>query len=85
MHPEDGIIAAGDLNEKVGSHRIEKTVGTFEIGEPNGNGKILIKTCACSGLKMMNTSYRHKMNHKIIWNARGQYSMIDYITANEEK
>ena len=83
INPEEGIIVAGDLNEKVGLQKVGKTVGTFGIDETNGNGKRLIETCAFNGLKIMNTFYKHKLTHKITWSARGLYSMIDYIIANE--
>lgn len=84
VDPQDYLIIAGDLNAKVGDKKMGKTVGTYGYRGINQNGKRLIDYCVYNQLRIMNTFYKHKDQHKITWSARGSVSAIDYVITNEK-
>lgn len=84
MNPEDYVILAGDMNARVGNRKVSRAIGTFGLPEVNRNGERLTDFCIYNQLRAMNTFFRHKEKHKITWSARGSYSLIDYVIANEK-
>lgn len=73
----------GDLNARVGNGAIAGIKQRFNEENINENGEALINFCAMNELRINNTFFDHKPQHKITWrNTRGQSSMIDYIISN---
>jgi hypothetical protein len=79
--PRDAIlIMTGDMNARVGNMPIPGIKQRFNEGEINDNGDLLINFCSMNSLRINNTFFNHKRNHKITWSdSRGRHSTIDYI------
>lgn len=81
--PTERIIILGDLNARVGNSVIPGIMNRFNEDQLNDNGEILVDFCARHSLRINNTFYPHKLQHKITWqNSRGQHSMIDFVLSN---
>ena len=77
------IIVLGDLNARIGNDVIPgiKQKNNEEI--INENGEALIDFCSRNELRINNTYFPHKDQHKYTFNNnRGQRSMIDFIITN---
>ena len=52
----------------------------FNENEMNENVDLLTNVCSMNSLRINNTFFKHKWNHKITWSeSRGRHSMIDYV------
>lgn len=82
INKNDYLILTGDFNARVGNTAIKGILGTN--GEPtlNSNGRRLIDFSAFNGLKITNTFFKHKDNHKYTWSERGTRTIIDYVLVN---
>jgi len=82
--PKDTLlIMMGDMNARVGNMPVPGVKQCFNEGEINDNGDLLINFCSMNSLRMNNTFFNHKRDHKITWSdSRGWHSMIDYIITN---
>jgi hypothetical protein len=78
----------GDLNALIGNEIINGVKQRFNEPESNDNGEQLIDLCARNELRITNTYFPHKPQHKFtipsltnpnIENTRGDKSMIDFI------
>lgn len=77
------VIILGDLNARVGNKVLPGIMNRFNEEHTNGNGEILIDFCARYSLRINNTFFPHKPQHKITWqNTRGQQSIIDFVISN---
>lgn len=76
------LIISRDLNAHVGHQRIETTVETFGVRKINKNGKRLVEFCGYNDLRIMNTFFKHRLEHKYAWSARELNSLVDYIIVN---
>jgi len=73
----------GDMNARVGNMPIPGVKQRFNETEINDNGDLLINFCYMNSLRINNTFFNHKRNHKITWSySRGRHSTIDYIITN---
>lgn len=82
--PKDALlIMMGDMNARIGNMPVPGIKQRFNESEINENGDLLINFCSMNSLRINNTFYKHKWNHKITWSdSRGRHSMIDYIITN---
>lgn len=79
---QDEVILMGDLNARVGDE-VVKGVKCKYNEEATKNGEQLVQLCAQNELRMNNTFYPHKPQHKFTYeNTRGHKSTIDYIITN---
>lgn len=79
---QNEIVILEDLNAR-GSEAIAGIKNRFNEDDINDNGKMLIHFCALNELRINNTFYPHKLQHKVTYeNARGQKSTIDYVITN---
>lgn len=79
----DEIIILGDLNARVGDNVIPGIKERFNEEPVNENGNQLIEFCLQNCLRINNTFYDHKPQHKYTFmNTRGQKSTIDYVITN---
>ena len=65
----DIIILAGDFNAKTGlSHEnYPSVVGRYGKGKTNSNGEFLIEFALKNELFLTNTTFKHKMLHRMTW------------------
>ena len=80
---KENIILARDFNGRIGNQPITECIGTHGEQVTNHNGAALRDFCAFNKLKITNSFYRHKGIHKFTWEARGTWSIIDYIIIND--
>jgi hypothetical protein len=80
----DYIIAAGDLNARIGNMVTPKLIGPHGERIINTNGKQLRDFCMYNNLRITNTYHPHKDIHKYTWTERGNRSIIDNIIANKK-
>ncbi|XP_045480919.1 uncharacterized protein LOC123685307 [Harmonia axyridis] len=79
----EAMIVLGDCNARIGSEIIPGIKQRFNEEVINSNGELLINLCALSELRINNTFFHHKAQHKYTFeNSRGQRSTIDYILSN---
>ena len=79
----DEVIILGDFNARIGNEVIAGIKHRFNEETLNENGETLIHFCAQNELRINNTFYPHKIQHKWTFeNTRGQKSMIDYVLTN---
>ncbi|XP_044755383.1 craniofacial development protein 2-like [Coccinella septempunctata] len=79
----DKVIILGDLNARIGQEVIPNIKQKFNESIINENGELLIDFCANNELRINNTFFFHKPQHKFTFNnRRGQRSMIDFIISN---
>lgn len=82
---KDRIIIFGDLNARIGNDEIANVKQRFNEPDKNENGELLIDFCARNELRINNTYFPHKDQHKYTFNnTRGQRSMIDFVITNRE-
>ena len=73
----------GDMNARIGNMPVPGVKQRFNEGEINNNGDLLTNFCSMNSLRINNTFFHHKWDHKITWSdSRGRQSMIDYIITN---
>ncbi|XP_065172608.1 uncharacterized protein [Atheta coriaria] len=73
----------GDMNARIGNTAIKGIKQRFNESDLNDRGEMLIEFCAQNELRINNTFYQHKLQHKITFsNNRGDTSMIDFIVTN---
>ncbi|XP_055377908.1 craniofacial development protein 2-like [Condylostylus longicornis] len=73
----------GDMNARVGNNVVDGVKQRFSEDQTNENGIKLTLFCANNELRINNTYFNHKKQHKITWsNTRGSTSTIDYIITN---
>ena len=82
--PKDAkLIIMGDMNARIGSSIIPGIKQRFNEDHMNENGYLLNSLCTTNSLRINNTFFKHKEQHKITWsNSRCQQSIIDYIITN---
>ena len=78
--PRDALlIMMGDMNARVGNMPITGVKQRFYEAEINENGDF----CSINSLRINNTFFNHKTNHKVTWSdSRGRHSTIDYTITN---
>lgn len=80
---EDEIMILGDFNARIGDEVIPGIKNRFNEETINTNGELMLQLCTQNELRINNTFYPHKPQHKYTFeNTRGQKSMIDYIITN---
>ncbi|XP_050455169.1 craniofacial development protein 2-like [Cataglyphis hispanica] len=80
---EHKILIMGDLNARIGNAVVDGVKQRFNEAHINDNGEKLDAFCAQNRLRINNTYYDHKDQHKITWaNTRSQTSMINFIISN---
>lgn len=80
---KEKIIVAGDFNARVGRNIIPGIKQRFNEDSINENGEMMVDFCNDNELRINNTFFDHKYQHKYTWeNTRGHKSMIDYISSN---
>ncbi|XP_045466584.1 craniofacial development protein 2-like [Harmonia axyridis] len=73
----------GDRNARIGNNVVQGVKHHFNDEHLNENRKALVDLCDRHNIRINNTFFRHKSQHKITWqNSRGQSSTIDYILSN---
>ncbi|XP_055384192.1 uncharacterized protein LOC129613898 [Condylostylus longicornis] len=81
--PRDEIILLGDFNARVGNDAVRGIKQRFNESEMNDNGERLTQFCAQNELRINNTFFDHKLQHKYTFvDSRGRKSIIDYIITN---
>ena len=80
----DYIVAARDYNARVGNIPIDRILGTNDELATDSNGHKLKEFASVNEVKIVNTFFRHKDIHKMMWSARGYRSIIDYILTNKK-
>lgn len=77
------VLVLGDLNARIGNNVIHGIKNRFNEEACNDNGVMLTQFCADNELRINNTFFKHKIQHKITWqNNRNQTSILDYIVSN---
>ena len=89
VYAHDVLLLMGDFNAKVGcdNERVwSGAVGRFGIGARNDNGQRLLELCVMNGLKVTNTFFNHKLNHKTTWTSPDglTQNLIDYVIVNRK-
>ncbi|XP_056641539.1 uncharacterized protein LOC130448275 [Diorhabda sublineata] len=80
---QDEIMILGDFNGRIGNEVISGIKNRFNEETLNSNEEQLIQFCAYNELRINNTLYPHKQQHKYTFeNTRGHKSIIDYIITN---
>lgn len=83
LNNTDKIIILGDLNARIGREVIPGIKQKYNEEITNENGELLIDFCARNELRINNTYFPHKEQHKYTFrNTRDQKSMIDYVISN---
>ena len=82
--PKDALlIMMGDMNARIGNIPVQGVKQRFNESEMSENGDLLTNFCSMNSLRINNTFFKHKWNHKITWSdSRGRHLMIDYIITN---
>ena len=81
--PQDEIIILGDLNARIGNEYIPGVKNRYNEEAKNESGEQLIHLCAQNELRINNTFFPHKPQHKFTFeNTRGHKSVIDYVITN---
>lgn len=82
--PKDEVIILGDLNARVGNNVIPRVKSLFNEAITNENGDQLSSFCMHNELRINNTFFDHKPQHKYTFhNSRGLKSTIDFIITNK--
>ncbi|XP_071648484.1 craniofacial development protein 2-like [Temnothorax longispinosus] len=82
-------VLMGDLNAKVGSGRVGRTVGDFGLGERNERGDRFVEFCAGYGLAIMNTFFELPKRRLYTWKSpadapdRVVRNQIDFFTIQQ--
>lgn len=76
----DKIFIMGDFNSRIGNQVIPGVMQRYNEEISNENGNMLLDICAHNELRINNTFFDHKKQHKYTFhNTRGQKSMIDFV------
>ncbi|XP_055389945.1 uncharacterized protein LOC129618936 [Condylostylus longicornis] len=79
----DKLVIMGDFNARIGDEILNGVKNRFNESVINENGEKLIEFCSQNLLRLNNTFFPHKPQHKYTWsNTRGHQSTIDYIITN---
>lgn len=82
---KEKIIILGDLNVRIDNEAIPQIKQRFNEEDHNDNGDLLIDFCTHNSLRINNTFFDHKTQHKYTFeNIQGRRSMIDYTITNRE-
>ena len=75
----------GDFNAKIGSVKVEDTIGPHGIGSRNDRGDKLVEWCLENDLAVMNTWFRHHKRRLWTWKSPGDLTrnQIDFIIINK--
>ncbi|XP_055385805.1 craniofacial development protein 2-like [Condylostylus longicornis] len=85
IRADEKLILLGDFNARIGDNVISGIKQRFNENVINENGEKLIEFFSQNLLRINNTFFNHKLQHKYTWsNTRGQQSMIDFIITNRE-
>lgn len=77
------IVLMGDFNARIGDSIIPGITQRYNETASNPSGEIMLDFCSYNELRINNTFFPHKPQHKITWsNSRGQSSIIDYVVTN---
>lgn len=77
------IFVIGDLNAKIGNQAISGVMQKYNKDELNDNGELLITMSTQSELRINNTYFQHKWQHKYTWsNTRRHTSVINRVITN---
>jgi hypothetical protein len=83
INKSDFIAIMGDFNARAGNIKIHNNIGPNGENTCNRNGKKLIDFAIYNNMKITNTWFQHKDNHKYTWSERGQRSIIVYMIRNK--
>lgn len=79
------LIVLGDFNARIGNKAIPGVMQRFNEDRLNDSGEMLINLCAQTELRINNTFFQHKTQHKLTFaNTRGHQTTIDYILTNRK-
>jgi hypothetical protein len=79
------LIMLGDFNARIGNTIIPGIKQRFNESALNRNGEMLIDVCSRNEMRICNTFFPHKLQHKYTFeNSRGDKSMIDHIVTNRK-
>ena len=85
----DILLLMGDFNAKVGQEdgTWREVMGVFGVGTRNDNGQRLLEFCAEHGLCVTNTTFNHRLEHKVTWTSPdgGTRNLIDYVIVNRDR
>ena len=80
---DEKCFIMGDTNARIGNNVIPGVMQRFNEDHINENGELLLDLCAGKELRINNTFFEHKWQHKYTWsNTRGQESIIDFVITN---
>ncbi|XP_045462690.1 craniofacial development protein 2-like [Harmonia axyridis] len=82
---EDEILILGDFNARIGDEAISDGIkNRFNEETMNESGDQMVQLCMQDELRINNTLYPHKPQHKYTFeNTRGHRSIIDYVVSNK--
>ena len=81
--PNERVLILGDLNARIGNDVINGVKQRFNEETYNDDCTMLVQFCADNELRINNTYFDHKIQHKITWqNTRSQKSTLDYVISN---
>lgn len=81
--PNEKTFVMGDFNARIGNTAVPGVMQRFNEDVINGNGEMLLTTCAQYELRINNTFFNHKPQYKYTFeNTREQKSMIDFVITN---
>lgn len=82
-HKNEATIILGDFNSRIGNRIIPGVKQRFNEETENENGTLMTNLCTINELRINNTYYEHKQQHKHTYcNSRGHTSTIDFIVTN---
>lgn len=83
LSTNNSIIILGDLNARIGDEVIPHVKQAFNESVRNDQGELLCNFCIANSLRITNTYFPHKQQHKITWcNTRNHHSTIDHVIVN---
>lgn len=81
---KNSVVIMGDFNGHVGNAAIPGIKQRFNDAAMNESSEDLIEFCCLNELRINNTFFDHKPQHKYTWmDNRGQKSTIDFIITNK--
>lgn len=67
---QNKLFVMGDLNSRIGNNEIPGVMQRFNEDTLNENGELLIYLCMDQELRINNTFFQHKEQHKTIWSTQ---------------